>query len=117
MLLDGFGEADHDDDIGEGEEGFGAAVEPVYIGEFGVVDVSGIEARWNGDGDKHQQEGEAGLDKFGGLLRFGEEPQEAEVGEEGEGEEGFFGHGEEERGKKEERKKKEERRKKREEGG
>jgi hypothetical protein len=81
-------------------------VEPVYIGQFGVVNVSGVEARWNGDGNKHQQKREAGLDEFGGLLRFGEEPEEAEVGEEGEGEEGFFGHGEEGRKKREEGRKK-----------
>jgi hypothetical protein len=85
-------EPNHDQDIGQGQEGFGTAMEPIDIGQFRIVLGFGVDPSGNRHDDEDQQEIEPPQGEFGGLAGLGEEPEEAEVGEEGEGEEGFFLH-------------------------
>ncbi len=86
-------EANHHEDIGQGQERFGTAMEPIDIRQFRIVLGFGIDSSGNRDEDEDQQEVEPPQREFGRLAGLREEPEEAEVGEEGEGEEGFFLHG------------------------
>ncbi len=90
--MDGLLEANHNQDVGQGEEGFGTAVEPIDIGQLRIVLRFGIDSGGNRDEHEDEEKIEPTEREFGGLRGFSEKPEEAEVGEQGEGEEGFFGH-------------------------
>ncbi len=88
--LDRLLETNHHEDIGDGEEGLGTAMEPIDIGQFRIVLGFGVDSGGNGDKDEDEEKIKPTEREFGGLLGFGEKPEEAEVGEEREGEERFF---------------------------
>jgi hypothetical protein len=90
---DGLPKSENNQDIGQREKEFRCAVEPVNVSELLSIRDGRVNACWNRNNDKYKEHVKANQGESGRFSRAGEEPEESEIREEGEGEEGFFGHG------------------------
>jgi hypothetical protein len=90
---DGLPKSENNQDIRQREKEFCCTVEPINVSELLSIRDLRVNACWNCDNDKYKEHVEANQGKSGRFARASEEPEESEIREEGEGEEGFFGHG------------------------